>query len=190
MKNLFKSWLCWGFALLVFGSSFWNNQSLNSSPQTVSATNQYQQVDSANKLNAQTKPTEAPTENGTTSTSEVETTPDNTVTPANTNQQPNDAGLNTQDDSSGSQDQVEPAEDTSQPQVTSPSDAPQPQDNGLSNDNYYTNTNGNMVHSPAYETQPNVVPSGASAVCGDGTYSFSQSRRGTCSHHEGVAQWL
>ena len=79
MKNLFKSWWFWGFALLVVVSSFGNNQSLNSSPQTVSATNQYQQVDSTNKLNAQTKPTEAPTENGTTSTSEVETTPDNTV---------------------------------------------------------------------------------------------------------------
>jgi hypothetical protein len=24
----------------------------------------------------------------------------------------------------------------------------------------------------------------------DGTYSFSQSRRGTCSHHGGVAKWL
>lgn len=58
---------------------------------------------------------------------------------------------------------------------------------GLSNDNYYTNTAGNEVHSPAYS---NSVPAGASAICGDGTYSFSQSRRGTCSHHGGVAQWL
>lgn len=57
----------------------------------------------------------------------------------------------------------------------------------LSNDNYYTNTAGNEVHSPAYS---NSVPSGASAICGDGTYSFSQSRRGTCSHHGGVSQWL
>ena len=30
-------------------------------------------------------------------------------------------------------------------------------------------------------------PAGASAQCRDGTYSFSQSRRGTCSHHGGVA---
>ncbi|MEN9557829.1 MAG: hypothetical protein RL141_198 [Candidatus Parcubacteria bacterium] len=30
---------------------------------------------------------------------------------------------------------------------------------------------------------------GASARCEDGTYSFSESRRGTCSHHGGVAEW-
>ena len=59
----------------------------------------------------------------------------------------------------------------------------------LSNDNYYTNTAGNKVHSPAYEEVQNVVPAGASAQCGDGTYSFSQSRRGTCSHHGGVSTW-
>ncbi|HYT45260.1 MAG TPA: DUF3761 domain-containing protein, partial [Methylomirabilota bacterium] len=28
------------------------------------------------------------------------------------------------------------------------------------------------------------------AKCSDGTYSFSQHRSGTCSHHGGVAQWL
>jgi len=33
-------------------------------------------------------------------------------------------------------------------------------------------------------------PAGATAKCRDGTYSFSQSRRGTCSHHGGVAKWL
>lgn len=33
-------------------------------------------------------------------------------------------------------------------------------------------------------------PSGASAVCQDGSLSFSASRRGTCSHHGGVAEWL
>lgn len=58
---------------------------------------------------------------------------------------------------------------------------------GLSNDNYYTNVDGNQVHSPAYS---NNVPAGASAICRDGTYSFSQNRRGTCSGHGGVAQWL
>ena len=61
------------------------------------------------------------------------------------------------------------------------------QSSGLSNDNHYTNVDGNEVHSPAYS---NTVPAGASAICGDGTYSFSQNRRGTCSHHGGVAQWL
>ncbi len=57
----------------------------------------------------------------------------------------------------------------------------------LSNDNYYTNVDGNTVHSPAYS---NSVPPNATARCRDGTYSFSQSRRGTCSSHGGVAQWL
>lgn len=59
--------------------------------------------------------------------------------------------------------------------------------NSLSNDNYYTNVDGNQVHSPAYS---NTVPEGATAICRDGTYSFSQHRRGTCSYHGGVAQWL
>jgi len=59
----------------------------------------------------------------------------------------------------------------------------------LSNDNYYINSEGNKVHSPAYSLD-NDVPAGASARCRDGTYSFSQSRRGTCSYHGGVAQWL
>lgn len=57
----------------------------------------------------------------------------------------------------------------------------------LSNDNYYTNSDGNTVHSPAYSDS---VPIGATAQCNDGTYSFSQHRQGTCSHHGGVEQWL
>jgi hypothetical protein len=56
----------------------------------------------------------------------------------------------------------------------------------LSNDNYYINSQGNEVHSPANAPS---IPPGASARCADGTYSFSQSRRGTCSHHGGVAEW-
>lgn len=72
--------------------------------------------------------------------------------------------------------------------ATQKSVAPSPYVNsGLSNDNYYTNSAGNEVHSPSYS---NTVPDGASAQCRDGTYSFSQSRRGTCSHHGGVATWL
>jgi hypothetical protein len=34
------------------------------------------------------------------------------------------------------------------------------------------------------------VPAGASAQCRDGTYSYSKNRRGTCSHHGGVATWM
>lgn len=38
--------------------------------------------------------------------------------------------------------------------------------------------------------QQPAVPAGATAICNDGTYSYSQHRRGTCSHHGGVATWL
>jgi hypothetical protein len=34
------------------------------------------------------------------------------------------------------------------------------------------------------------APGGATAVCRDGTYSSSQHRSGTCSHHGGVGRWL
>jgi hypothetical protein len=34
------------------------------------------------------------------------------------------------------------------------------------------------------------TPPGATAVCRDGTYSYSQHHSGTCSHHGGVAKWL
>ena len=34
------------------------------------------------------------------------------------------------------------------------------------------------------------APAGATAKCRDGTYSYSQHRRGTCSHNGGVAVWL
>ncbi len=67
--------------------------------------------------------------------------------------------------------------------------APAATSDKLSNNNSYVNTSGNTVHSPAYSND-NSVPAGASAQCRDGTYSFSQSRRGTCSHHGGVASWL
>lgn len=52
---------------------------------------------------------------------------------------------------------------------------------------YYTNSVGERVQSPTYYSN---TPSGATAVCNDGTYSFSRSRRGTCSHHGGVRRWL
>lgn len=50
----------------------------------------------------------------------------------------------------------------------------------------YVNTYGNTVCSPYSSSS---IPAGASAQCVDGSYSFSQSRRGTCSHHGGVAVW-
>ena len=52
---------------------------------------------------------------------------------------------------------------------------------------YYTNSAGERIQSPTFSP---TVPSGATAQCRDGSYSFSRSRRGTCSHHGGVAKWL
>lgn len=52
---------------------------------------------------------------------------------------------------------------------------------------HYKNSAGKRIQSP---THYNSAPAGATALCWDGTYSFSQSRRGTCSHHGGVKIWL
>ena len=52
---------------------------------------------------------------------------------------------------------------------------------------YYKNVDGNSVARPY---QAPSAPVGASAQCRDGTYSFSQNRRGTCSGHGGVDEWL
>jgi hypothetical protein len=43
------------------------------------------------------------------------------------------------------------------------------------------------VQSP---TRSSTAPKGATAQCRDGSYSFSQNRRGTCSNHRGVGRWL
>ena len=43
---------------------------------------------------------------------------------------------------------------------------------------------------PTSTPKPPVHPPGATAICNDGTYSYSQHRRGTCSHHGGVREWL
>lgn len=50
----------------------------------------------------------------------------------------------------------------------------------------YVNVDGVRVQSPVFSDSR---PSGASARCRDGSYSFSLNRRGTCSHHGGVAEW-
>lgn len=57
--------------------------------------------------------------------------------------------------------------------------------NTLSHDSTYTNVSGNTVPSPVH-----LNTCTGSAICGDGTCSFSQHRQGTCSHHGGVAEWL
>jgi hypothetical protein len=72
---------------------------------------------------------------------------------------------------------------TTPPASTVVTPAPQPTcTNGT-----YVNSAGSTVCSP--ETASS-APAGATAKCVDGTYSFSQSHSGTCSHHGGVAQWL
>ena len=62
-----------------------------------------------------------------------------------------------------------------------------PASRGTSSSDYYTNVDGDRVHRPVFSRS---APSGATARCRDGSYSFSRHRRGTCSHHGGVAQWL
>jgi hypothetical protein len=47
--------------------------------------------------------------------------------------------------------------------------------------------NESQKAAPRTDSSP---PSGATAQCRDGTYSFSQHRSGTCSHHGGVSRWL
>lgn len=51
----------------------------------------------------------------------------------------------------------------------------------------YMNSRGHCVPRPVRAAS---APVGATAQCRDGTYSFSRSRRGTCSHHGGVRRWL
>ncbi|MGW7533782.1 DUF3761 domain-containing protein [Amycolatopsis sp. NPDC054798] len=67
--------------------------------------------------------------------------------------------------------------------ASQPPPAPDPAPAECGSD-YYRNSSGNCVH------RPDSNPSGATALCNDGTYSYSQHRSGTCSHHGGVRQWL
>ena len=68
------------------------------------------------------------------------------------------------------------------PAQQQPKPKPKCTDNGT-----YVNSKGETVKRPE---NCSAAPQGATAQCGDGTYSFSQSHRGTCSHHGGVAKWL
>jgi hypothetical protein len=77
--------------------------------------------------------------------------------------------------------------------VSTPTPAPSPvtnnDNNSLSNDSTYQNSNNDEVHSPAYD-ENDQVPAGATAESRDSTYSFSEHRSGTCSRHGGVEEWL
>jgi hypothetical protein len=50
----------------------------------------------------------------------------------------------------------------------------------------YANVDGHQVRRPVHASH---APPGATARCRDGTWSFSEHHRGTCSHHGGVAVW-
>ncbi|WP_090180892.1 MULTISPECIES: DUF3761 domain-containing protein [unclassified Duganella] len=65
----------------------------------------------------------------------------------------------------------------------------EPNEADLQTHGHYRNKAGQDVHSPA-KSVDGKVPAGASAKCRDGSYSFSKSRRGTCSGHGGVSAWL
>ena len=60
-------------------------------------------------------------------------------------------------------------------------------DPSCTNNGTYTNSQGQTVKRPENCSS---APKGATAQCRDGSYSFSQSHSGTCSHHGGVAKWL
>jgi hypothetical protein len=53
---------------------------------------------------------------------------------------------------------------------------------------HYVNKFGRAVHSPVHSVDGS-APNGATAKCRDGTRSFSQHHRGTCSHYGCVAGW-
>jgi len=67
-------------------------------------------------------------------------------------------------------------------------DARSPQnESDLTSHRYYENRDHHSVHSPS-QTYSGQRPADASATCADGSYSFSEHRSGTCSHHGGVAR--
>jgi hypothetical protein len=55
------------------------------------------------------------------------------------------------------------------------------------NNRHYVNSSGHVVHSPSCGNKSE--PPHHTAACRDGSISFSEHRRGTCSGHRGVARW-
>ncbi len=53
------------------------------------------------------------------------------------------------------------------------------------NNNYYVNSSDHLVHSPSCGSEQ----LHHTAHCRDGSESFSEHRRGTCSNHGGVDYW-
>src|SRR5487761_1407189 len=50
-------------------------------------------------------------------------------------------------------------------------------------------TKAHASNAPPQDPYAAAKAAGASAVCADGSWSFSQNRSGTCSHHGGVHWW-
>src|ERR1700691_1377806 len=76
---------------------------------------------------------------------------------------------------------------TPQPSNNQPTQQQQNPKPKCSDSGTYVNSQGQTVKRPE---NCSAAPQGATAQCADGTYSFSRSRRGTCSRHGGVAKWL
>ena len=84
---------------------------------------------------------------------------------------------------------ISQSQPTSQPSAsaTAADTKPKQEKPKCTNNGTYVNSKGQTVSRPE---NCSAAPKGATAQCRDGTYSFSQSRRGTCSHHGGVSKWL
>ncbi|RSN66183.1 hypothetical protein DMH01_04895 [Amycolatopsis sp. WAC 04182] len=80
--------------------------------------------------------------------------------------------------------QVEPKPAKTPPKTTQAAKAPNLAECGS---DHYRNADGVCVHRPS--AGPGAAD-GATALCKDGSYSYSQNRRGTCSGHGGVRAWL
>jgi hypothetical protein len=90
-----------------------------------------------------------------------------------------------ENESNASTPATEPEESTPE---TSPGSEEEPGEPGSECTNgTYENSSGNTVCKPE---ESSTVPTGATARCTDGTYSFSEHRSGICSYHGGVAEWL
>jgi hypothetical protein len=62
-----------------------------------------------------------------------------------------------------------------------------PDEADLKGHDCYLNTDLHEIHRPS-ATNSGSPPIGYSAQCRDGSWSFSERRSGTCSHHGGVAR--
>jgi len=84
---------------------------------------------------------------------------------------------------------ISQSQQTSEPSATTTGTDTKPRQGkpNCTNNGTYVNSKGQTVPRPE---NCSAAPKGASAQCRDGSYSFSQSRRGTCSHHGGIAKWL